>query len=198
MPKNIFNEKEINILVADDDPILRDIIVQSLRAKKYQVYEATNGDEVFAICKKHNIHLSILDYQMEPNGVTIAKGLKSIYESPCFLFITSHKGKDIIEEAALVGALNYLVKPIGLEQLEPCIRLAFQRSKELQSLKHNLKHSRAFNIASALMAAHYNIFIEKAEDMVRLEARSKNTKIWVLAEKIIKDFEDRIKILSQK
>jgi len=197
MAKKAFRESDVNILVADDDPVSLNIIAEGLRVRGFSVFTASDGKTAIHICQTEEIHLTILDYEMEPDGITIAKLLRQIYQHPNFLFISSHRGEEIVAKAAAIGALTYLVKPVDIDQLQHSIRTAYERARELKGLRHNIANQRAFNVASALLAVQYQLLIPEAEEMLYQQARENQQKLWVHAESIIHDYEKRISGLRQ-
>ena len=52
------------ILIADDDPDIRDILKLTLSEENYETIEATNGQEALEIIRSKPLDLALLDYKM--------------------------------------------------------------------------------------------------------------------------------------
>ena len=69
----------MNILVVDDEKLIRDVIKEYLLLENYKVYEAENGIDAIEIVKKNNIDLVIMDIMMpKMDGYTACKEIKKI------------------------------------------------------------------------------------------------------------------------
>lgn len=106
------------ILVVDDEPDLREMLVSELQAFNTKTLEAKNGREAFDIVKKEKIDLVISDIRMPGgNGIEFLDATKklSLYK-PTFLFITAFS--DITrEELHAHGAESLIAKPFDLPSL---------------------------------------------------------------------------------
>ena len=52
----------IKILIADDDPDIRDVLKITLTEENYEVIEAKNGEEALEIIRSKPLDLVLLDY----------------------------------------------------------------------------------------------------------------------------------------
>lgn len=81
------------ILVAEDDPVLRSMVVRILRDTGYTVLEAANGEEAKAVCARHGkaIHLLLTDVIMPVmGGTTLAGHLKRFFPGIRVMFMSGH------------------------------------------------------------------------------------------------------------
>ena len=73
----------MNILVVDDEKLIRDVIKEYLKLENYEVYEAENGIEAINIATNKNIDLIIMDIMMpKMDGYTACKEIKKIKDIP--------------------------------------------------------------------------------------------------------------------
>jgi DNA-binding response OmpR family regulator len=104
-----------NILVVEDDRLLRKAIVEELEEADFQVFAAENSTEAFRIVNENKIDLIYLDIMLpgDMNGYGILKQLK-LEESPHKLIpviMLSNLGQlDEIDSAMQLGAADYIVK----------------------------------------------------------------------------------------
>ena len=73
----------MNILVVDDEKLIREVIKEYLLLENFNVYEAENGEEAILEFKKNNIDLVIMDIMMpKMDGYTACKEIKKIKDVP--------------------------------------------------------------------------------------------------------------------
>ena len=110
-------DKEMKILVVDDEADIRKILRLLLQKQGYTVCEATNGADVAKIVKGGGIGLVIMDIMMpKMNGVEAVAQIRSFSNIPV-LFLTARSLDTDKEAAYLSGGDDYLVKPFSAKEL---------------------------------------------------------------------------------
>ncbi len=108
-------EKDIRILLVDDEPDILEIVSYNLSAEGYQVFTARNGVEGVAKAKKKKPHLIILDVMMpEMDGIEACELIRQVpeLENTIITFLTA-RGEDYSQVAGFdAGADDYITKPI--------------------------------------------------------------------------------------
>lgn len=121
------------ILIADDDPILRDFIVQGLREHGYLVTEATTVEETLEYARAGGFDLWVLDRRM-PGG-DCADALRLLraegHVTPA-LFLTASKSLEQTVEGFESGADDYLTKPFSIVELSVRVRALLRRAPALK------------------------------------------------------------------
>ena len=122
--------KSYKILIADDDELVRDILVEVLKKKEnYLVDEAINGIEA---CIKLGIYkpdLLILDILMpEMDGLEATKLIRSedisvLNNEIPIIAMTAHAMKEDMEQCLAVGMNGYISKPVS----QKCIAEAIEK-----------------------------------------------------------------------
>jgi two-component system chemotaxis response regulator CheY/putative two-component system response regulator len=114
------------VLVVDDDPINRKLIVRILAKKGVESLEAGNGVEAFSILEKNDVDIILLDIVMPVmNGIEFLKEIKTKpkYMNLPIIILTTDDGKKV--EALSLGANNVIIKPVSpvtlLETIEKYI-----------------------------------------------------------------------------
>jgi DNA-binding response OmpR family regulator len=112
--------KDALILVADDDPDIRDIVSFRLRRAGYETVEASNGSEALKLAHDRPPALFILDVMMpQVNGFEVARELRgdsSTEGIPILMLTASVQDKDIAKGFE-TGADDYLRKPFKTNEL---------------------------------------------------------------------------------
>lgn len=185
------------ILIADDDRVIRVTLAKSLRKFNYEVYEAENGQEAIKLGCENKPNLAILDFQMpDLNGVETAKRLMD-KASVSSIFLSAYSDNEFVEQAAHAGALGYLIKPIDIQHVLPTIESAIQRADEIQNLKNTesqlntaLKQGRETSIAIGILMARHNISSDQAFEMLRTESRNQRKKVALIASELVKSIDN--------
>lgn len=125
-----------NILVVEDDNNLRKLIVTCLKKNNYNTYEAKNGEEAIQVLDQKYIDLIISDVMMpKMNGFDLIKELReSRYRTPILLITAKSDIKDK-KQGFLLGADDYMVKPINIEELLLRVQVLLRRSKSTSERK---------------------------------------------------------------
>ncbi|RAV16099.1 response regulator transcription factor [Paenibacillus contaminans] len=103
----------INVLVADDDPEIRDVIRIYLQNEGYRVREAEDGVQALELLRREPVDLIILDVMM-PNmdGIRACFKIREMTKIP--IIMLSAKSEDIDKITGLTtGADDYVAKPFN-------------------------------------------------------------------------------------
>ena len=127
------NNKDIKILLVDDEPDILEIVSYNLSAEGYQVYTANNGVEGVAKAKKKQPHLIILDVMMpEMDGIEACEKIRATpsLENTIIAFLTA-RGEDYSQVAGFdAGADDYITKPIKPKVLVSKVKALLRRFNE--------------------------------------------------------------------
>ena len=104
------------MLIADDEPSMRLLVRATIESDQYQVLEAADGDEAWALIRQHRPSVVLLDVQMP--GRTGLEVLSMIRGDPNLattrvIMLTARALKADIEVGLAVGADLYLTKPFS-------------------------------------------------------------------------------------
>ena len=118
-----------NILVVEDDKNLKKLMTTCLKRNSYETFEANNGEEALDILENNYIDLVITDIMMpKMNGYELIKALRqSKYNVPILLVTAKDKYQDK-EEGFLLGADDYMVKPIDIKEMLLRVRVLLKRA----------------------------------------------------------------------
>ena len=125
-----------NILVVEDDKNLRKLITTYLQRNKYNTYEATNGEEALNVLDQSYIDLIVSDIMMpKMDGYELIKSLREAKYDVPILIITAKSEIEDKKEGFLLGADDYMVKPIDIEEMLLRIQVLLRRSKSASEKK---------------------------------------------------------------
>ncbi len=133
------DNKDSRILVVDDEASQRDLLHLVLTEEGYSVETASSGEEAVLKVEDSFYNLVIMDMKMGGmGGLEALKRIKEISSAVQVLIVTAYASVDTAVDAMRSGALNYLTKPIDLEELKVQVDKTIQFSHlvaENESLK---------------------------------------------------------------
>jgi CheY-like chemotaxis protein len=116
------------ILVADDDPDLRDIVTEALEANGFTVFAAADGQEALDVLSAQDVDLAVLDLQMpRRSGQDVISEVRNGGRQPDLPVVVLTGSLDERQPHAL-GADVLLTKPTDLRRLVSEIRSLLERS----------------------------------------------------------------------
>ncbi len=120
--------KAKRILLAEDEVALRDFVNRNLRARGFEVLEASNGLEAMAVWEREDPDLLILDIMMpRMDGLEVCRRVRE-YSSVPIIVLTALDAESDKVTALDLGADDYLSKPFGVEELLARIRAVLRRT----------------------------------------------------------------------
>jgi two-component system, cell cycle sensor histidine kinase and response regulator CckA len=113
------------ILLVEDEPAVRALAVQTLRARGYQVWEAANGEEALRIARgrEQEIVLLITDVIMpQMSGKELADHLQALYPNLKILYASGYTENTIVHHGVLDAGIAFLSKPFTPSLLAQRVR----------------------------------------------------------------------------
>lgn len=120
----------LKILVIDDDVNLNNLIAKVLTKNGYEVFQAANASEAYDVLDEQYIDLIITDIMMPGmDGYDFTESLREEKIEIPILIITAKQEFQDKAKGFKVGADDYLVKPINLEELLLRVGAILRRAK---------------------------------------------------------------------
>ena len=125
------------ILVVDDEPELRSVLVESLRRHGYEVTGCGSGRAALAKLNERDFDLLLTDLMMpEMDGITLLKAALEIDPHLVGVVVTGQGTIQTAVDAMQVGAFDYVLKPFRLQNLMPVLTRALNtRQLRLENLQ---------------------------------------------------------------
>jgi two-component system, OmpR family, response regulator len=118
----------MRILIAEDDPVLADGLVLSLRESGYSVDHVATGGEADCALASFEFDLLILDLGLPRiSGLEVLKRLRGRSRELPVLILTAEDGVEARVRGLDLGADDYLAKPFALEELKARVRALTRR-----------------------------------------------------------------------
>ena len=148
------SRERISILVAEDDPVSRELISTRLTKWGYEPVLAKDGLEAMTILRSNDApSLAILDWMMPGmDGLEVCRRVREVERVLYIILLTVRSGKENLLEGLRAGADDYLNKPFDKDELEARILVGLrviglqtvlaQRVKELETAQAQLEDLR--------------------------------------------------------
>ena len=106
------------VLVVDDEPSIRDLLVRALALADYEVDVAANGHDALDRVREHGCHLLITDIEMpEMNGLTLISEARRLTPRLPAIVMTGCSTEVTAIEAANIGVSGYFTKPFKIPKV---------------------------------------------------------------------------------
>jgi two-component system, NtrC family, response regulator AtoC len=143
--------KNVRILVVDDEPMMADSLKQNLMEEGFSVDTAATGAEAIELFDQGGHHLAICDLQLpDMDGLEVMRHMKDARPTTEVIVVTGYGSVARAVEATKAGAFYFVEKPFDFEQIQPLVDKALERRElvaETASMRRQLStRSEYFNI----------------------------------------------------
>ena len=173
-------DKIINILIADDHPVMRSGIKSVLEPESYLkvTAEAADGEEAYKYLKENNFDIVTLDVEMPKiNGLTIARKITEEKIPVKIIFLTMYKDENTFNQAMDIGAMGYILKENAVENIVECIKTVVEDKHYISPVISQYLINRERKIKNMADVSPTINNLTKTERLIlRLIAENKTTK----------------------
>jgi DNA-binding response OmpR family regulator len=129
-----------SVLVVDDEPIVRDVVVRYLQREGYETLEAGDGLHAQELLRKHEPSLVVLDLMLPGlDGLELCRWIRARSELPVIMLTARAEEADRIVGLEL-GADDYITKPFSPRELAVRVRTVLRRSSPAAGSKEHIVH----------------------------------------------------------
>jgi CheY-like chemotaxis protein len=106
------------ILAVDDASFILQTLKMHLSEQPYKLVCVTSGADALRFIEKRTPDLYLLDVEMpEMNGYELALEIMTLGKKAPIIFLTGNSDKESVAKAMMVGAVDFIIKPINKEQV---------------------------------------------------------------------------------
>ena len=164
----------MNVLVVDDEKLIRDVIKEYLLLEKMNVVEAENGLEAIEKVKEGNFDIIIMDIMMpKMDGYTACREIKKIKDIPFIML--SARGEEYDKLIGFdLGIDDYVTKPFSPKELVARIKAVTKRKDTTEDI-YEIKGIKLDNIAHDVYVDGKKIYLTPKEyDLLKYFIDNKN------------------------
>lgn len=129
------------VLVVDDEPRLRRVLVRLLEGEGFTCREAGSGTEAVALLEKETFPLVISDIRMpQMDGVTLLKEITTRWPDTGVIVVTAVAEVESAVACLQTGALDYVAKPFHLDEVRARVEQALEKRRLILENKNYQLH----------------------------------------------------------
>jgi two-component system, response regulator PdtaR len=186
--------KKLNVLIADDESIIRLGLKRILEEAGHTVYAAENGVAALQQAEGCAPDVAILDIKMpEMDGIEAARLLLERMPVPV-IFLTAYGEQELIERAVRLPVMGYLVKPVKEAELLAMIEVSARRFEEqartrrtAAEMEGELAARRCIDRAKGLLMQREGISEFEAYNRLQQRARAERRTLLEAAQEMLGD-----------
>ena len=137
-----------HILVVDDDPVLRNLLVRFYSDHGYTAVSLASGEEALAQLKQGDIDFVVTDIQLPGmSGTELVAKIKEHFPDVPVMAITGYSDIAIAIDVLKNGGCDFIIKPCNLDSLLESTRIALEKTRhemEMRHLRRSLKEGYRF------------------------------------------------------
>jgi two-component system response regulator AtoC len=168
------------IMIVDDDKLLQNSL-KNVLSEKYDTLVVGRGEDALELLRRNSVDLVLLDVRLPgQDGIETLKQIKALKRDLLVIMMTAYEDVKTVINSMKMGAYDYLVKPLEIEELDLIVEKALETlklKKEVEELRrHYLKEFNVGNIIGDSPA------IKRAIDFANKVARSYDTTVLIEGE----------------
>ncbi len=108
----------LRVLIVDDEEELVSALVERLNLRGFEARGVTDGARALAFLESQECDVVLLDLKMPGlGGLEVIKRIKDLNPGPEVVLLTGHGSVKSVEEGMALGAFDYLMKPVKIDNL---------------------------------------------------------------------------------
>jgi len=120
----------VDCLIVDDEPRLRQVLVQLMRNEGFRCYEAGNGLDALDILERQPMTLVMSDMRMPGmDGTGLLREVRARWPDTAMVMITAVSDVEVAVSCLAIGAMDYLTKPFHLEEVRARVAQALEKRR---------------------------------------------------------------------
>jgi len=175
----------ISILVVDDEYSSRLLITKVLEKENYSIHQCNSALEALNIIKEKSIDLVITDVKMEGmDGIELLRKIRKMETQIAVIILTGYASIQNAIESLRLGAIDYLRKPINIDELSIRVKKAVERiqlEKKLSDFERRLTYSATVTTANHEINQPLTVILSGI-DMLKMEFQNEG----ISSNKVIK------------
>ena len=125
--RGIFMALEKNVLVVDDEAMIRESVSAYITKQGYHVFAAEDGKEALDVFQKYPIMFVILDLMPGMSGEEVCQAIRRQSRVPIIMLTAKTQENDILN-GLNIGADDYVTKPFSIKQLYARMEAVLRRT----------------------------------------------------------------------
>ena len=121
-----------NMLVVDDDTLVRNYLFQVLTCEGHQVLAVESGEAALACIADQEFDVALLDLKMDGvGGMEVLTAMRQQWPDTVVILLTGHPTLETVFGALRQGAFDYLFKPCRIAELRESVSKGLLQRRQL-------------------------------------------------------------------
>ena len=110
--------KEFNVLLVDDETEFLETLVKRLKKRRLNAVGAASGEQALSLLEQHPVDVVVLDVKMPGmDGIETLREIKNRQPMVEVIMLTGHANMEVAIQGMELGAFDYLMKPMEIDEL---------------------------------------------------------------------------------
>jgi DNA-binding NtrC family response regulator len=129
---------DFRVLFVDDEADFLDTILKRMQKRGVAAFGARSGEQALVWLQQQTADIVVLDVRMQGiDGIQTLRAVKSTHPLIEVIMLTGHASLEIAREGMQLGAFDYLMKPVDLDELLYKLEDAYKK----KTLQHQKIHT---------------------------------------------------------
>ena len=117
-----------NVLLVDDEADFLETLLKRMKKRNVNVKGVKSGEEALEFLKQNPVDVVVLDVKMPGiDGIQALREIKKMYPLIEAIMLTGHASLEVAIEGMELGAFDYLMKPIDIDDLLYKVQDAYEK-----------------------------------------------------------------------
>jgi DNA-binding NtrC family response regulator len=142
----------MRVLVVDDEIDFLETLVNRLRLRSIHAEGVATGEAALELIKDKPFDVVILDVKFPggKGGIEIFREMRKLVPLTEVIFLTGHASVETSAEGMRLGAFDYLLKPVKLEELLPKLTAAFERKRKQEEKTRRARARKTWRVSGQM------------------------------------------------
>lgn len=183
------------VLIVDDEQVVCEVLYEGLQERGYLCNTAMTGPEALEKLAKENFALMLLDIKLPGiSGMEVLRETRLRHYKTATIMITEVRDVATVVTAMKLGALDYLVKPFGLDRVDKSIKAALEARQVIEESSTVMEAlARGVELTLDSFPAYSKLVAERTIGVARnMGIAAEEIKRWVAGKEMLDSKRDRI------
>jgi DNA-binding NtrC family response regulator len=155
--------ENFRVLVVDDETDFLETIIKRLRKRGLEAEGVCSGEAAVELMKERRFDVVLMDIKMPGgmDGIETFRKLKALQPLAEVIFLTGHATLESSVEGMKLGAFDYLIKPVKLDDLLPKLAEAFRKKNTHEQKIRNYKIQQLIRHPASIFDLEKDDFLPK-------------------------------------
>jgi DNA-binding NtrC family response regulator len=110
--------EDIRVLFVDDEVDFLETLIKRMKKRHVDASSASSGAKAIELVRKQSFDVIVLDVRMpDMDGIQVLRTIKTITPLSEVIMLTGHACLEVAREGMSLGAFDYLMKPVNIDEL---------------------------------------------------------------------------------